>query len=424
MLVTMGIALMVGLLVTIPGLIALSTQQWDLGARTAGHGAQLGRHRALLAAQMALSVVLAFGAALFATDLFSLGQLPLGFNPSNLHWARLDRTSRTDAVPTIGYADTLLARLAALPGIDGAAMSTSFGTADLWDVADGITVLSGGLVAFRGRATTDRVSPDFFRTASIPLDQGREFTWNDVSSRARVAILNRSLADRLRSTGIAVGRTVHVDGRGEVTIVGVVADATPGDPRLQDVPQLYLPLGPDVPAAPVLLVRNRIGSLTEASLRAIGEPLGRHHVLRVRSMEGQLDSFLVQERVITTTATLFAVLAVIVCLAGLYAAMTQNVIRRTREIGVRIAVGASPAALRTLVLAEAGRIVLIGVGLGVPAAVAVLPLASALVSDPRPNVAVVLSVTAVAIVVVAMLVAVSPARRAAQTPVADALRAE
>ena len=227
-----------------------------------------------MATQIALCVVLAAGAALFTSNLYGLRQLPLGYDPSGLQWLRLDRTSRTASVPTLGYADTLLARIAALPGVEDAAMSTSFGTADLWDVADGITVSTPGLIAYSVRAATDRISPGFFRTASIPLHQGREFTWNDVSSRASVAIVNRSLADRLFPNGVLVGRSVTVQARGRVSVVGVVGDATPGDPRIQDVPVIYLPLSASVPAAPALLVRVSTGILTEASFRDIIEPWG------------------------------------------------------------------------------------------------------------------------------------------------------
>jgi predicted permease len=424
LLATAVLGALAALFISAPGLVALSAQSWDLGARSAGHGTRSGRRRALLGTQIALCVVLAFGAALFATHLHALGQLPLGYEPAGLQWVRLDRTSRTGSVPTFGYADTLLARIAALPGVESAAMSTSFGTADLWDVGDGVVMGAEGLVARHVRATTDRISPEFFRTASIPLHQGREFTWNDVSSRASVAILNRSFADRLFPKVASVGRTVSLGGGRSVSIVGVVADATPGDPRLQDVPQLYLPLGSDLPAAPVLLVRLRGGRLTEASLRDSIEPLGRHQMLRASSMNDQVKGFLVQERLMASTSSLFALLAVLVSITGLYAAISQNVIRRTREIGVRIAVGATPAAVRSHVLSEAVWIVAIGVGLGGPAALAGAHAAQSLVSDVSASTTTVLAVTVLGIAGVATLVAAWPAARAAGSDVARALRDE
>jgi len=245
-----------------------------------------------------------------------------------------------------------------------------------------------------------------------------------VSSRPSVAIANRSLVDRFFPRVNAVGRSLSVGGRGEVSIVGVVADATPGDPRIQDAPMLYLPLGPALPAAPTLLVRLGSGSLTEASLRDIIEPLGRHQVLRVSSMNKQVGSFLVQERLIMSTSSLFALLALLVSIAGLYAAIAQNVIRRTREIGVRIAVGATPTAVRSLVLSEVAWIVAIGLALGVPTALAGAHAARPLVSDVPVNASIVLALTALGIVGIATVVSARPAARAARTNVSSALRAE
>ena len=425
LLATALIAGVVAVLVAAPGLIALFSQHWELGARSAGREVRSGSHRILLATQIALCVVLAFGAALFSSHLHSLGQLPLGYEPAGLRWARLNITSRTASVPTIGYADTLLSQIAALPGVQGAALSTSFGLTDPADIADGIPVRLDGSYAASLTVFADRISPDFFRTASISLHSGREFTWNDVRSRDSVAILNRSLADRLFPSGDSLGKILRIGTRGQVvSVIAIVGDATPGDPRIQGAPLLYLPLGPDLPAAPAVLVRLAAGDLTETSLRSIIEPLGRHQVLRVRNMDGQVASFLVQERLITSTSSLFAALAVVVSIAGLYAAMSQNVIRRTREIGVRIAVGATPAAVRFLVLTDAGWIIVIGLGLGVPAALAGSRAARSLVSDVPPDTMLVLGLTALGIAVVAALVSAWPAERAAQTDVARALRAE
>lgn len=141
-------------------------------------------------------------------------------------------------------------------------------------------------------------------------------------------------------------------------------------------------------------------------------------------MNDQVERFLVQERLITSTSSLFAMLAVVVGIAGLYAAISQNVIRRTREIGIRIAVGATPNAVRALVLVEACWIILIGVGLGIPGALAGGHAARSLLSGASPNTTIVLAITGSAIAAIAVLVTGWPAQRAARTQVATALRSE
>jgi predicted permease len=417
------IGVLAALFVAAPGFIALSVQNWDLGARSVGHGARSSRQRRVISSQIALCFVIAFCAALFTGNLYALRQLPLGYEPARLHWVRLDSTSRTGSGPSIGYADTVLLRIGALPGVERAAMSATFGTG----VADRIPVRTDAVDLNSVDAISDRVSPGFFRTTLIPLQHGRDFTWNDVSGRANVAILNRSLAYRLFTNGDAVGRTVTVS-RGPreqvVTVVGIAADATPGDPRIQRAPQLYFPLGPDAPPAPALLLRLRTENLTETLLREAIEPLGRHQVLRVSAMNEQVDQFFVQERLITSTSLLFAVLSGIVSIAGLYANMSQNIIRRTREIGIRIALGATPTMIRKLVLTEACWILLIGLGLGLPAAIAGGHAARSLLSGESISTMTLLAITGSSIAIVAMLVSVWPAQRAAHTQVATALRWE
>jgi ABC-type antimicrobial peptide transport system permease subunit len=139
-------------------------------------------------------------------------------------------------------------------------------------------------------------------------------------------------------------------------------------------------------------------------------------------MNQQVDRFLVQERLITSTSSLFAVLAAIVSITGIYAAISQNIIRRTREIGIRIAVGATPNMVRALVLTEVCWILLIGLGLGIPAALAGGQSARSLLSGTSTNTMTLLAITGLAIAAGAVLVSVWPAQRAARTQVATALR--
>jgi predicted permease len=423
LLITACAGVLASLFVAVPGWIALAVQNWDLGARSIGHGAWSGQRRGVIAVQIALCVVLGFCAALFSANLSGLRQLPLGYEPGRLQWVRLDSISRLTFAPTIGYADALLSKLATLPGVELAAMSQGFGTTAREYAAPSPIRSDAG--AGTVDALTDLVSPGFFRAASIPLQHGRDFTWSDVRSRATVTILNRALADRLFPQGDAVGRSVRLGQAEQIAaVIGIASDATPGDPRIQNVPQYYLPLGPAAPPAPALLLRLGAGSVTPAAVREIVEPMGRHEVVRVSMMDDEIERFLVQERLITSASLFFAVLAGVVSIAGLYAAMSQNITRRTREIGIRIAVGATPRAIRTLVLTEVGSILLMALGLGIPVALAAGQPARSLLSGTSSNTLTLLAVTGLAIAGAAVLVSAWPARRAARTPVATALRSE
>lgn len=418
-----SIGLFCVLFVGAPGVIALALQDWDLNPRSSGLGAPRRECRGLVVVQIALGFVLAFCAALFMGNLYTLRRLPLGYEPAHLQWVLLDTTSRAAAqTQPVGYADALLSEIARLPGVERAAMAAGFGTG----------LVSGHRLPVRSAtasvdAINDAVSPGFFRTALIPLQQGRDFTWNDVSGRANVAILSRSLADRLFPDSNAVGRTVVVGlapRERRVSVVGVSADATPGDPRLQEIPQYYVPLGSATPPAPILLLRVRSESMTAAPLRQVIEPLGRHQVVRVRTMNQQVEQFLVQERLITSTSLLFAVLAVVVTITGLYATISQNIIRRAREIGIRIAIGATPNMIRTLVFTETWWMILIGLGLGLPVALAAGHAARSLLSGSPPNAMMTLAFTGLATAAIAVLASAWPAQRASRTEVAAALRSE
>jgi hypothetical protein len=274
-------------------------------------------------------------------------------------------------------------------------------------------------------ALGDFVSPSFFRTTAIPLLQGREFTWTDVSSGPNVVILNRSLADRLFPRGDRIGETVSISfgSRDQVAaVIGIAADAATGDPRLSAAPQFYLPLV--ALGAPALVLRLSSGPISEASLRAAIEPFGHRALGAVTMMREHLDWFLRKERLLTSTSLLFAFVAGLITSIGLYTTMSQNILHRSREIAIRVAVGATPNRVRALVVQEVGWVLLIGIALGLPAALGGGHAARSLLSGGSPQTLVLLAVTGSALVVLALLVSVWPAQRAVRTDVVAAVRAE
>jgi predicted permease len=412
------------LLVSVPGIFAVATQQWELRGHDVGHGAARNRSRWLVSAQLALSLVLVFCAALFSANLYAVRALPLGYETHRLLWAQLDKTSRAAAASsmTIGYVDALVRQIAGLPDVESAAMSqVGFGRAQRQ--SNVVPVKTDGAATVN--ALFDRVSPEFFHTTSISLLRGREFSWEDVRERPDVAIVNHSLTARLFGSTDSIGKMIKVGGREQVvTIVGVVGDATPGDPRIQSVPQYYLPLGSSAPPAPTLLVKLRSDRTRQPALSDVVARFGRHQVLGVRMMGEQVESLLVQERLISTVSLLFAVLAGIVTIAGIFAMITQSISRRTREIGIRVALGATPGMVRLLILRQVTGIVVVAIFAGTIGSLSANRLARSLVSMDSSSTMPLLVLTAFAIAVVAFVTAAWPTTRAVRIDVATSLRAE
>lgn len=416
--------LLSALMVSCPGLLALRLVRWELAPGARVHQGRSAVRRGLVAAQIGISFALTFGAGIFAINLYSLSQRPIGYTAENLHWVRLDSLPTARASHPENYAHTLWSRVSSDPAVENAAVTATFGLRRQDDSEDTF-VRADGLESPKIAALYDRVSPTFFMTARIPLLRGREFTWAEVSDRASVAVVSRSLARRLFRDGDAIGKAIRVgDKERRMLVVGVAADASLGDPRIANVSVLYLPITPEAPAAPVLLVRSTVPALPEEWIRGIVEPLGLHQVVRVSTMGEQVRRFLVEEQLITSISFSLAVLALIVSLAGLCATLLQDVIRRLPEIGVRIALGATPRDVRMMVLKEALEVVLFGVIIGIPGAVAARYASNSLLTGAVPHSGFVLLLTAVIIFVLGTMITVWPARRAARTPVSVALRAD
>jgi len=387
--------------------------------------------RTLIVAQVALSLTLVAVAGLFGKSLGVLFERDPGFdvdrllafsaNPSE-HRYTPERTHR--------FAVDLQRRLAQLPGVE----SVSASATPLLSGANGQnTIAAEGYEPSEGedmQAGHNYVLPGFFATTGIGLLAGREFTGRDVLDAPEVVIVNQAFADRFfgspaqaigRRTGFGLGKVLPFE------VVGVVADHAGKDLAEEDFPRTYWPLlqkdNPDHIAF-YLRARGEPENLISSAAGAVRELDSELAVFRVTTVERSLERTHFIELLFARLSATFAVLATLIALVGLYGVTAFSVARRTREIGVRLALGAQRHEVFGMVVREALALAAIGVALGLPLAFALGKAVEAQLFGV-PAIDPVVSAAAVfALLTAAALAGYAPARRAMRTSPVQALRHE
>jgi predicted permease len=333
--------------------------------------------RWLAAAQVALSVPLLVSAWTVAINLHRLEGANTGFQPDGVTVSVLvnQRGSTATAVPD-GYFLQLTSAVFASPGVSTAALSSrepgSFG-AD-WRRRS----VTGDEGVRAARPFPVAVSPGYFASLNVRLVAGRDFSWRDDHGRPDVAIMSEGLATALFPGADPLGRRIRLSGPPDrlLDVIGVVADAKLAEPHtmnqlfvftalLQESPQ-YLALG-----SPYLLLKSPLPPpVIEAQARRAIVPLGRHDIIEAHSLRHTLDGALVRERIMRLGASYFAGLTTLLVFIGLYAVLNLDVMRRIPEIGLRLALGASPHDIRMTVIRDALRTAATGLVIGLPLAFA------------------------------------------------------
>jgi predicted permease len=279
-------------------------------------------------------------------------------------------------------------------------------------------------------ARSATVSPGFLRTLGISLVRGRDFDWSDDEHHPRVAILGRTLAERLFPSGNDLGQRIRFSFMPELQdleVVGIASDTRIFDLHKSRAPVIYLSClqNPYPWQARTLLVRTR--QTPEALAKAVGreiESLGHEYPLSTKTVAQVVSQALVEDRVIAMLAGFFAGLALLLASVGLYGLMSYAVTHRTREIGIRAALGAQPAAVLWLVLRESLALGLLGTALGVPCAlVASRLIASMLFGISSGDLPTIVGVSLL-LLAVALSAGYLPARRASRIDPMEALRTE
>ena len=420
----------------VPAVAALGDDQFR-GLREAGRRSSEGRslaRSALAVGQVAASVSLIVGALLFARTLVELRRVELGFDPSNVYAFSLDPDAQgmNDAGRVRSLRDQVALRLRAVSGIDAVTYAFT------------VQFLGGGFRSdFRLPSSSGPdwmleadvlwVDADYFRAVRIPLLAGRDFTRSELAdaqrSRTVPVVLSQSAARRLFGDRNPLGETIHERAfEGPVTrfVVGVIGDTRDGNLRAAPDPIIYQPIGAAYRPAMTLVVRSSrprrdVQTLVEEATAAVVPTLAVPPAVALQEL---VDRAMASERVFLRLVGLLATIAAVLAGVGLYALLAFTVAARTREIGIRMALGAQTASVVRVVARQGARLLVIGLMIGVAvAAAATKVLESRLFGvsrlDPLTYAVAVLTLVATGVVAFAL-----PARQAAKTDPVLALRTD
>lgn len=377
---------------------------------------------ALIAGQIALSLVLLFGAGLFVRTLHNLRAVDLGFHPQNLVLVPVDLSnSPAGKHGSAAFFEELVQRTRALPGTRAASLASLSVLSGSMEMVS--MTVPGYVTPTRMRPTTyfNKISPGYFRTLDVPLLAGRDFTRQDGDASV---IVNRQFA-RQFFHGDALGRDFTVASGSHVRVVGIAGNTLYQSIREDPQPILYLPLAQN-PNSLVLQVRTSGDpSMAMDQLRGLVRNLDPHATIdHLRSMELQIDQQLSRERLLAFLSTSLGLLAVGLAAVGLYGVLSFSVARRTREIGIRMAIGARRSRVLAGFLAESAGLVVAGVIAGIPLALGCGRLASSLLFGLKGEDLTTLIFATVLLAIIAAAAAVIPSWRASRLDPMQALRYE
>ena len=389
----------------------------------------------LVAGQFALALVLVVAAGLFVRGLRQLDRIDLGFDRAQVLVVTVDGKAG-------GYKDhelpalyrRVLERFEELPGVEVASVARYRLMADSPEVQLAIP----GYVSAPGEETTaalNLVGPSFFRTMKIPLLAGREFTRADSENAPGVAVVDETLARRYFGDASPLGRRLrlYASRAPEVEIVGVVANVRPlrlRDPVEPAVFLSYLQASEALggPSGAPMMIHARVAgdpkALAPAARQAIRSVDRNLPVAEVRTLADQVEEHFSEQRLATVLSSAFGTLALVLAGIGLAGTMAYTVAQRTREISVRMALGATRRNVVGLVARKALALVLAGAALGLPAALGIGRLISAQVPGVGGVEAVTIASAIALMVAVALMAAFLPARRASRVQPMEALRYE
>ncbi len=403
----------------------------DASAGFAGRRALARWRSALVVGQLALSIVLVVTAGLFAASLKNLLQKDPGFKPENVLSFSVDpELSGYSGKKRPVFLQELERRLAGLPGAlsVGAAGNGPFTNSDR-----GANVTVEGYRARQDEdmeCAVDAVSPAFFPTLRIPLLAGRDFTLADGSDAPKVAIVNEQFSRFFFPSGNAVGRHLAFgagDVRLNIEIVGVVRDSNHLDLREKVARFIYVPYLQDSLRGSMHYYVRTAGNplvFTGYIRRTVADMDSNVPLNEVGTLTTQIAESVYGDRLVAWLASAFGAVAACLAAIGLYGLISYTVARRTSEIGLRMALGASPAAVLWLILRRSLMLVLLGIVLGTALALASTRLVSSLLYGLNATSPLVFAAATVLLGTVALLASYIPARRATKVDPMVALRYE
>jgi predicted permease len=397
------------------------------------YGARTGRlpmGRFIVAMQIGLSLVLLIAAATFLRTVSNLRSLTLGFTPQHLLVFSADPSlAGYRGEQVIGFYDQALRSLSSAPGVRSASLSRH-GLLQDWSSSSGFNYRdpNGQLKAF-GETKIHSIAPGYFDTVGIPLLTGRDVRSTDTAKAKRVILINQKLERLVRpDNGSPIGLSLFQDDKTKTPaeIIGVVGDAKYEDIRTDAPPTVYVPLAQTSVRGATFFVRSNVDPLTIASLvrRVMKEVDPRVPIYDLRTQEEQISLAMERERILAKLLTGFGTLALLLAAIGIYGVLSYSVTRRTSEIGIRLALGAAPASLRTMIVRESLPPVAIGTVCGLGAAWWFTRLLESFLFGVKPMDGTSVAAAVAVLVIAAALAATIPAHRASRVAPMKALRYE
>ncbi len=433
------VALAASVLFGLAPALQVSRVQLVDGLRQGGKGTTLGSRGAwarsvFVVAEIALAVVLVFGASLLGRSLAAVAAVELGFTPEQLLVLNtaVPVRDRADAPRATAFYRDLLTDVRALPGVSAAGAVTTLPT----------VVRSNGSYAIEGRTSFAQggvrlpqalfivSTPDYFRTLRVPLKAGRDFNDGDTNDAPLVAIINEALARTSFPGEDPIGHRIQcgLDRLDFMTIVGVAADMRTDGPMRPTQPEIYMPFHqhPGPAAALNIVVRTDAANpltLAETIGRAIRQR-NQDVPVRATTMLGTLEIAAATPRFRTLLIAAFAAVALLLALAGVYGVMAYSVSQRLPELGLRVALGASPRSIMTLILSQGARLAVAGLVLGLALSLLASRLLEGLLFNVAPRDPMLLTMVSIAVALAMIAACVIPGRRAVRVDPMIALRAE
>jgi putative ABC transport system permease protein len=440
-----GVSLLTGVLF---GLVpALQASRPDLtvnlkeGGKGSGSGLRGQRFRgALVVTEVALSLVLMIAAGLLLRSFGRLMEVDAGFDPRHVLMARIwlpvPNNPELDPYRPVpkraAFVREVLRRASALPGVQHAAVGSGNAVPLLGPHGTGTFTIEEKAESDAQRPTAQfsSVSPDYFRALGTPLVRGRFFAETDSDEAQRVALIDEAAARRFWGSEDPVGRRIKPGGRGSnapwMTVVGVVGDIKSEGFDQPDQPHLYFPAlqNPSYAMAVYLRAEGDPKTLTQALRQEVQAVDPNLPVFGERTMEEVVAGSLAQRRFALQVVGGFGVLALLLAGIGIYGVVAYSVSQRTREIGIRLALGASSGAILRWVFGQGMRLTLLGLGAGLVGAFALTRLLRGLLFGVETTDPLTYAGLALLLAAVALLACYVPARRATRVDPMVALRYE
>jgi predicted permease len=394
-------------------------------------GNSVGLRKALVAAQVTLSLLLLIGAGLFLRSLQNLRDLDPGFRTKNLLTFSLNPT--LNGYPkerSWQFYRQLKDSLDVIPGVEAASLAVvpilENNEWDSWMTVDTYTAKPGEWVD----PHMNYITRDYFKSLNVPILEGRDFRPTDQNGSPKVAIVNERFAKRYLG-GRALGHHIGMGGdpgtATDIEVIGVVRDSKYENMREEMPLEVFIPFDQmrDANGMSAYIRTTRDPEQMFSLMRTAVNRLDANLPLyRIKTLEAQVENSLVTERLVASLSSAFGLLATLLAAIGLYGVMAYTVARRTREIGVRMALGAASGDVVWLVMREVLVLVAIGVGIALPVAWGLTSLVKTQLYGITPNDPLSIALATAGIALVALAAGYVPARRATLVDPIRALRFE